>query len=46
MPEVRQRLLDNGAEAVSSTPDEFRVFLLGEIDKWTRVVREANIRID
>ncbi len=46
MPEVRQRLLDNGAEAVSSTPDEFRVFLLGEIEKWTKVVREANIRID
>lgn len=46
MPQVRQQLLSNGAEAVSSTPDEFRAFLLGEIDKWTKVVRKANIRID
>jgi tripartite-type tricarboxylate transporter receptor subunit TctC len=29
-----------------SAPEEFVAFLRGEIAKWTKVVKEANIRID
>ena len=43
-PEVKQRLLDFGADAVASTPAEFGVFLRAEIAKWGKVVREANIQ--
>ena len=43
-PEVRQRLLEFGADAVASTPAEFGTFLRAEIAKWGKVVREANIQ--
>jgi tripartite-type tricarboxylate transporter receptor subunit TctC len=43
-PEVRQRLLEFGAEVVASTPAEFGVFLRAEIEKWGKVVREQNIQ--
>jgi tripartite-type tricarboxylate transporter receptor subunit TctC len=26
------------------TPDEFGVFLMKEIDKWGKVIKQANIR--
>ncbi len=42
--EVRQRLLEFGADVVASTPAEFGVFLCAEIAKWGKVVREANIQ--
>jgi len=29
-----------------SSPEEFTGFLRAEIAKWTKVVKEANIRID
>jgi tripartite-type tricarboxylate transporter receptor subunit TctC len=43
-PDVKQRLLAFGADAVASTPAEFGVFLRAEIAKWGKVVREANIQ--
>lgn len=45
-PDVKERLAKAGNEYVMSTPEEFVVFLRGEIDKWTRVVRQAGIKID
>ena len=45
-PDVKQRLLDFGADAVASTPAEFGVFLRAEIAKWGKVVREANIQAE
>jgi len=31
---------------VGSTPEEFVSFLRAEIAKWSKVVKEANIRIE
>lgn len=45
-PDVKERLAKAGNEYVMSAPEEFVVFLRGEIDKWTRVVRQAGIKID
>jgi len=43
----RGRILEkSGNEYVMSTPEEFVIFLRGEIAKWTKVVREANLRIE
>ena len=42
--DVRQRLLEFGADVVAGTPAEFGVFLRAEIAKWGKVVREANIQ--
>lgn len=44
--EVKARLAQNGTEALTGTPEEFTAFLRGEIAKWTRVIREANIRVE
>lgn len=43
--EAQRTLLAAGAEAVPTSPEEFRQFLLSEIAKWTKVIREAGIKI-
>ncbi|MDB5809709.1 MAG: bordetella uptake protein [Betaproteobacteria bacterium] len=43
-PDVKQRLLEFGADVVASTPAQFGAFLKTEITKWGKVVREANIQ--
>jgi tripartite-type tricarboxylate transporter receptor subunit TctC len=45
-PQVKQRLYDAGAEAMPTTPEAFAKMLHAEIDKWTKVVRAADIKID
>ncbi|HVJ11498.1 MAG TPA: tripartite tricarboxylate transporter substrate-binding protein, partial [Burkholderiales bacterium] len=45
-PEVKERFAAAGLDTVSSTPAEFAAFIRGEIAKWGRVAREANIRLD
>jgi tripartite-type tricarboxylate transporter receptor subunit TctC len=44
-PEVRKRLLNQGLEPLSTTPDEFSAYLKSEIEKWGKVVREAGIKL-
>lgn len=43
-PEVRERFAANGLEAASSTPAEFAAFIRAEIQKWAKVVKDANIQ--
>ena len=45
-PEMQKQLRDQGMEPVSTTASEFRAFLVGELDKWGRVVREAGIKAE
>ncbi len=45
-PEVAARLASLSVEARPNTPEEFRAFLLAEIEKWGKVVREAGIRVE
>lgn len=42
-PDIRDRLLADGAEPVGSTPTAFRKHLDVEIAKWRKVVRSAGI---
>ncbi|MGQ0650711.1 MAG: tripartite tricarboxylate transporter substrate-binding protein, partial [Betaproteobacteria bacterium] len=44
-PDVRKRFADLGVEAVSSTPQEFAQFIRAEMDKYTKLIREANIKV-
>ena len=46
LPDVKERLATLGYEPVGSTPDEFVERIKSETDKWSKVVRAANIRID
>ena len=43
-PEVRERLLREGAEPVGSTPEEFSAYLAEDQSKWAKVIKAANIR--
>ncbi len=43
-PEVRQRLLNDGAEPVGSSPEEFSAYLRSETAKWAKVIQAAGIK--
>jgi tripartite-type tricarboxylate transporter receptor subunit TctC len=45
-PSVQSRLMDVGAQAVSSTPEGFAQFMANEAERWGKLVRETNMRID
>jgi tripartite-type tricarboxylate transporter receptor subunit TctC len=44
-PDVIARFKQLNVESRANTPEEFRAFVAAEMDKWSRVVREANIRL-
>ena len=43
-PEFIKTMRDNGSEAVSSTPEQFRQFQLADMKKWADVVKRAGIQ--
>jgi tripartite-type tricarboxylate transporter receptor subunit TctC len=45
-PVLRRRLATLGAEPVGSSPEQFASFIRSEYDKWGKVVRDANIKLD
>jgi tripartite-type tricarboxylate transporter receptor subunit TctC len=45
-PEVRQRLLNDGAEPIGSSPEEFAAYLRSETAKWAKVTQAAGIKPD
>jgi tripartite-type tricarboxylate transporter receptor subunit TctC len=45
-PDVKERLAQAGNEYVMSPPEEFTAFLRAEIGKWTKLVKDANLRLE
>ena len=45
-PDLRQRLASQGAEPLTSTPEEFGSYLRSEIAKWAKVVKESGMKVD
>ena len=45
-PEVRERIVADGSEPVGSSPEEFRQFMLADLAKWTKVVKESGMKLD
>jgi tripartite-type tricarboxylate transporter receptor subunit TctC len=45
-PDVRSRLLAQGAEPLSGPPSELRNLLTREKEVWSRVIREAGVKPD
>ncbi|MBI3707143.1 MAG: tripartite tricarboxylate transporter substrate binding protein [Proteobacteria bacterium] len=43
-PDVKELLAGQGADALTSTPQEFAAYISAERAKWARVVREAGIK--
>ncbi len=46
LPEVREKMVAMGTDPVGSSPDEFAQFMKAETQKWSRIIREAQIRPD
>ena len=44
MNDVRDRLRDQGYEPVGSSPAEFGAYIKAELAKWTKVIKNANIK--
>jgi tripartite-type tricarboxylate transporter receptor subunit TctC len=45
-PDVKERLARAGNDYVMSPPEEFVVFLRAEVAKWTKLVKEANLKFE
>jgi tripartite-type tricarboxylate transporter receptor subunit TctC len=45
-PEVRGKLAAQGFEVVAGSPEEFLAFAHAESDKWAKVIRDYNIRVE
>ena len=43
-PEVRDKLVPQGAEIVANTPEEFATFVKAETEKWAKVINAAGIK--
>jgi tripartite-type tricarboxylate transporter receptor subunit TctC len=44
--ELKERMAQLGMEPVGSTPDAYAALIQSEIDKWSKVVKTAGIKID
>ena len=45
-PAIRERAMQEGATPVGNTPAQFDRFVRGEIAKWTRIIRDAGIKLE
>ncbi len=45
-PEVRGKLAAQGFDVVGSAPEEFLAFARAESEKWAKVIRDYNIRVE
>jgi tripartite-type tricarboxylate transporter receptor subunit TctC len=46
LPDVRQKLDALGFSPVASTPEAYAAQIKGDIETWSKVVRDANIKVD
>ena len=46
LPEVKERLAADGADAVGSRPDEFAAYIRAELAKWGKVVKTGGIKLE
>jgi tripartite-type tricarboxylate transporter receptor subunit TctC len=44
--DVAQRVRDQGFTLVADTPEEAQAFMSSEVERWGKLVREANIKAD
>lgn len=46
LPDVKERLSNQGFEVVGNTPAQFGAYIRAEIPKWARVVKASGARVD
>ena len=42
-PDMKARLAEATIDAAPSTPEEFAAFIRGQVEMWSRVVRDAKV---
>ena len=45
-PEMLERLANDGAEVIASTPEEFANYIKREVVKWAKAVKDSGVRLD
>lgn len=45
-PEFKQKMIEQGAEAVGNTPEEFAKIIKSDLAKWTKLVNDAGIKTE
>lgn len=45
-PDIKQRLVDQGAEPVGNTPEEFAKLMREEVTRWAEVVKVSGAKVD
>jgi tripartite-type tricarboxylate transporter receptor subunit TctC len=43
LPDVKEKCAQLGFDVVANTPDEFALYIKKEVDKWGKVIKDANI---
>ena len=46
VPEVKERLDNQGIEPLSSTPEQFAAYIKSETVKWAKVIKDSGARVD
>jgi tripartite-type tricarboxylate transporter receptor subunit TctC len=46
LPAIRERAVQDGATPVGNTPAQFDKFVRDEIAKWTKIIRDAGIKLE
>jgi tripartite-type tricarboxylate transporter receptor subunit TctC len=44
LPDLRAKLAGIGIEVAGSTPEALQAEVVGEIARWTKVIKDANIK--
>jgi len=45
-PDVRERIIADGSEPVGNTPEAFRQYMLADMVKWAKLVKESGARLE
>jgi len=45
-PDMKETILLQGGIAIGNSPDEFAAYMKSEIDKWAKVAKAANVRVE
>jgi tripartite-type tricarboxylate transporter receptor subunit TctC len=45
-PDLRDRMIAEGAEFVGDTPTQFTAYIRSELDKWGKAVKASGAKVD
>jgi tripartite-type tricarboxylate transporter receptor subunit TctC len=46
LPEVKERFAALGVSSLGGTPQEFTAFIREDLAKWTKVIKDGNIKVE